>query len=239
MKYLLILLLVSCLVVSLPAQQPFVFPALKKAGMNLQDLIPKNWYAIDTAYGDLNGDQVSDVVLVLEHRNAVREHRAYGDNTTEIIAEHQRPRMLAAYFATKNKALLRLALQNNDFVLRASEGGKLGDPYRDVSIDKGALRMRFSGGNSWRWNLDYQFRYKGTAWVLTAANSEYFHQETGEMTSRSFDFILQEVEVVSGSIHSRASGNATFRESLRDEPMRTFLTFKKPWAWEILPGTYL
>ncbi|WP_129713675.1 hypothetical protein [Pedobacter sp. SYP-B3415] len=238
MKPLLILLL--CLYTApAEAQRQFTFPKLAKQAKDISSLIPPQWHAIDTAYGDLNGDKAEDMVLVLEYDHEIREQRAYGDNITEIIAEQQRPRILAAYFGIRDRQAFTLALQNNDFVLRANEGGKIGDPYRSVAIEAGALSLSFAGGNNWRWDLKYGFRYKGTAWVLTEAFSRYFHQDTGEMTSRTFDFILQEVDVVSGNIHNRAAGNHEFRESLRDEPLRTFKTFKKPWAWEILPDTYL
>ncbi|RYG18608.1 MAG: hypothetical protein EOO07_08570, partial [Chitinophagaceae bacterium] len=89
-------------------------------------LTPKNWKVIDTAHGDLNNDKAEDLVLILEHLMPVAENRAYGDNETELIKEFQKPRVLAIYFKNKQTGSYSFALQNNNFILRANEGGSMG-----------------------------------------------------------------------------------------------------------------
>ncbi|RZK91516.1 MAG: hypothetical protein EOO98_05690, partial [Pedobacter sp.] len=118
---------------------------MSKQGVDINALTPNKWTVIDTAYGDLNHDNIQDMALILEHNLAINERRAYGDNETEIIKEFQKPRVLAVYFKD-SKGKYTLALQNNNFILRANEGGEMGEPLKSLKIANNSLHLGFEGG---------------------------------------------------------------------------------------------
>ncbi len=219
--------------------QTFVYPKFTKQGNDIADLAPKNWKIIDTAFGDLNNDELSDLAFVIEYHLPISENRAYGDNDTELIKEFQQPRVLAIYFKDKRSGKYTFALQNNNFILRDKEGGGMGDPLRSIEIDNQNLKLAFEGGNSWRWKLDYEFKFQHKEWNLIAAKNVYYHSASGEMTEKKYDFINRKVQIASGNIFNRSAGNHKTEEILYFSSLRTMNTFKKPWTWEITKDNFL
>lgn len=221
------------------AQKPFYYPQLKVKSNSAAAICPQNWLIIDQVNGDLNHDGQADLALILEYDKMINESRVYGDNTSDIIKEVQKPRILAIYFKESGTEEYRLSTQNNDFILRASEGGKVGEPLQKMGIKDNQLYLRFQGGSDWRWELGYTFSYENTDWYLTSAISLYFNQNSGKMTERIYDFKTRQLFTTNGNLHWRNTANVTRSEVLYFSKMRTFKTFKKPWAWEIMPDVYL
>jgi len=221
------------------AQKTFIFPKIKVQGSSVEQLTPTDWTAIDQVYGDLNNDGSDDLAIVFEYNKPVDETRTYGDNNSEIIKETQKPRILAILFKNKSSDTYTLSTQNNDFILRSEEGGKLGDPLQQIAIKDQQLYLRFQGGSEWRWELGYTFKFENKDWFLTSAINLYFNQNTGDMTERVYDFKTRELFTTVGNLHRRDIANHKTSEVLYFSQLRTFKTFKKPWAWEIMPNVYL
>lgn len=219
--------------------QPFKFPVLNQQGKSVESLIPSNWKVIDSISGDLNNDNVKDLALVIEFYRPVKENRAYGDNETEIITEVQKPRILAIYFRRSASGAYRLVTQNNNFILRSEEGGTMGDPLRPLKIKSNMLLLSFEGGGNWRWKLHYGFKYKDKEWQLTQANNYAYHDGSGDMNDKQYDFVNKTRTVTSGKINNRDAANETFEQPLTVKDLRTFTSFKKPWTWEISPDDFL
>ena len=218
--------------------QKFNFPKLTAQLSNPITNLPKNWNVIDSVRGDLNRDNQQDIVLILEHQTAISEERAYGNYAIELIRETQKPRILAIYFRDKI-GKYRLALQNNDFILRSEEGGKMGEPLKGMRIADNKLTLSFEGGNAWRWKLNYDFQYDQKAWTLVNANNVYYHKETGEMVDKQYDFVERTIKTVIGSIFKRNIANTIAEDVLVFGAKRTLNDFKKPWTWEIMKDNYL
>ena len=221
------------------AQKTFVFPKIKTQGSSIEQITPPNWTVIDQVYGDLNNDASDDLAVVFEFNRSIDETRVYGDNNTDIIKETQKPRILAIFFKDKSTGNYSLSTQNNDFILRSEEGGKLGDPLQQIAIKDQQLYLRFQGGSEWRWELGYTFKFENKDWFLTSAINLYFNQNSGDMTERVYDFKTRELFTTVGNLHRRDIANRKTSEVLYFSQLRTFKTFKKPWAWEIMPNVYL
>lgn len=221
------------------AQKTFIFPKIKTQGSSVEQFTPADWTVIDQAYGDLNNDGLADLAVILEYDKAIDETRVYGDNSSAIIKETQKPRILALFFKDKSSGNYYLSTQNNDFILRSEEGGKLGDPLQKTAIKDQQLYLRFQGGSEWRWELGYTFKFENNDWFLTSAINLYFNQNTGDMTERVYDFKTRELFTTAGNLHRRDIANKKTSEVLYFSQLRTFKTFKKPWAWEIMPNVYL
>jgi hypothetical protein len=220
-------------------KKTFIFPKIKSQGASAEQFTPTNWTIIDQVYGDLNNDASDDLALVFEFNRSIDETRVYGDNNTDIIKETQKPRILAIFFKDKSTGNYSLSTQNNDFILRSEEGGKLGDPLQQIAIKDQQLYLRFQGGSEWRWELGYTFKFENKDWFLTSAINLYFNQNSGDMTERVYDFKARELFTTVGNLHRRDIANRKTSEVLYFSQLRTFKTFKKPWAWEIMPNVYL
>jgi hypothetical protein len=221
------------------AQKTFVFPRIITQGTSAEQFTPSNWTVIDQVYGDLNNDAADDLAVVFEYNKSIDETRVYGDNNTDIIKETQKPRILGIFFKDKSTGSYRLSTQNNDFILRSEEGGKLGDPLQQIAIKDQQLYLRFQGGAEWRWELGYTFKFENKDWFLTSAINLYFNQNSGDMTERVYDFKTRELFTTVGNLHRRDISNRRTSEVLYFSQLRTFKTFKKPWAWEVMPNVYL
>lgn len=229
-----LLLLLCCF--TAPAQS-FKFPVVPAQGKTIKALIPTQWKVIDSVYGDLNGDKTEDLALIFEFYASVKENRAYGDNTTELITEIQRPRILAIYFKAGRN--YKLITQNNNFILRSEEGGAMGDPLRPLSIADNKLNVAFEGGAGWRWKLNYSFKYQDNDWQLTKAGNYAYHNTSGEMNDKQYDFVNKKRIVISGTVANKDANNEKTEQPLQVRTMRTFQSFKKPWTWQIGPDEYL
>ncbi|QDW24639.1 hypothetical protein [Pedobacter sp. KBS0701] len=238
MKVFCLSILMLCVQISF-AQKTFIFPKIKTQGTSVEQFTPANWMIIDQVEGDLNNDGSADLAVVFEYNKPIDETRVYGDNSSAIIKETQKPRILAIFFKDKSTGALSLSTQNNDFILRSEEGGKLGDPLQQIAIKDQQLYLRFQGGSEWRWELGYTFKFENKDWFLTSAINLYFNQNSGDMTERVYDFKTRELFTTVGNLHRRDIANRRTSEVLYFSQLRTFKTFKKPWAWEIMPNVYL
>lgn len=236
MRYLFLVFLFGLKICS---AQTFSYPKFVKQGTRLEALIPQNWKIIDTAYGDLNHDEAEDLALVVEYYLPITENRAYGDNETELIKEFQKPRVLVIYFKNKQNGNYVFAVQNNHFILRENEGGSLGDPFKKITITNQNLKLSFEGGSIWRWKLNYEFKYQNKEWDLISADNIYYHNDSGEMTEKRYNFIDRKVYFIFGNIFNRNAGNNQTEEILYFSNLKTFSTFKKPWTWEIIKDNFL
>ena len=218
--------------------QTFSFPKLPVGLVSVSAVKPENWRIIDVVHGDLNSDNLEDLAIVLESNVITDEKRAYGDADTELIKEHQKPRILAIYFKNTT-GKYTLTVQNNDFILRAEEGGKMGDPFKKVGIANNKLLIAFEGGANWRWKLNYQFKYLNKQWLLVQANNTYYHAVSGEMTDKKYDFTTKKVKETEGNLFINPEENKTTEKDLKFTYQRTFLNFKKPWTWQISEDNFL
>ncbi|MBB2145203.1 hypothetical protein GM921_06895 [Pedobacter sp. LMG 31464] len=237
MRYLTLIFCLFCWQFS--AAQTFTYPKLTAQGNDINSLTPTNWNVIDTAFGDLNNDKLEDLVLVLEFNNSIIEKRAYGDGETELIKEFQKPRILAVYFKDTRSGKYKFALQNNNFILRSQEGGELGEPFKNLTIQNNSLNLAFEGGSNWRWKLNYQFKYQNKDWVLIQANNIYYNITSGEMTDKLYDFVNRKMKLITGNIFARNNANEVSEETINYSQLRTLNNFKKPWTWEITKDNFL
>jgi len=235
MKLNLILTLLCCY--QLAIAQNFKYPTAAQQGKTIKALTPAQWKVIDSVKGDLNNDKVEDLALIFEFYASVKENRAYGDNTTELITEIQKPRILAVYF--KSGRNYKLVTQNNNFILRSEEGGTMGDPLRQMSIVNNQLNLSFEGGGNWRWKLNYTFKHQNDDWQLTKAGNYAYHTGSGEMNDKQYDFVNKKRLITSGTIDDKNGSNERREQVLTIKTLRTFNSFKKPWTWEIATDEYL
>ncbi|NHN32866.1 hypothetical protein G9U52_23910 [Paenibacillus sp. S3N08] len=133
-------------------------------------------FAPAVVYGDMNFDDIEDVALVVEQN--------------EADFELTPARALVIGYGT-GYGNYELAAFNDNIVLRADEGGILGDPYNGIYFDdQGILTVSEYGGSNWRWSNNYRFAYLVDEWYFIGYNkiTTYLHDES-EYFETDFDMI--------------------------------------------------
>lgn len=121
------------------AQQPVSDDAYKK-------FVPSGYEVRDAVSGDLNGDHIPDVVLVLQSTAA-----ATSSDTPEA-----RPFMI---LLADSHHQLSLAVTNKDIILPADIGGTQGDPYVSTTIDHCSFTVQQYYGSRERTRTETTFCY--------------------------------------------------------------------------------
>ena len=71
------------------------------------------------------------------------------------------------------------------------------------------------------------------------ANNVYYHNDSGEMVDKRYDFMERTIKTVVGSIFKRNISNDSDDDILVFGLPRTLNDFKKPWTWEVTKNNYL
>ncbi|MBC3541713.1 hypothetical protein ACFSC6_01710 [Rufibacter sediminis] len=152
-------------------------PVFTPSGKNSAAFVPPNWFVKDSAQGDLNGDKIPDLALVVEMKDTIQELRP--DHSTNLGS----PRVLLLLLKEPSTGLYKLAFQNDTFILRYGEGGMELDPYGDLSIRNRVLEVMFQfvrGSDS------YKFRYQQNEFMLIGATSS--GTSVGQFEKWDFNF---------------------------------------------------
>ena len=133
---------------------------LKENKNELSGFIPEGYVILDSVRGNLNGDAYLDMLLLL----TVEE-------SADSFQWAKRPLLI---LIGDEKGELKLVSQNNKVVYGGDSGGMLGDPYQEISIEKGCFTVFHYGGSRWRWEVETTFCYSDTAknWYL---EKDYHH----------------------------------------------------------------
>jgi hypothetical protein len=116
-------------------------PKLQK----IRNFIPPDYALLDSASGDLNGDGLTDYVLILENKSENSK------NSSGV-----RPLLLLLGTEKNN---LELAARNDSVVLCKSCGGIYDDPFQKVTIRDGFLSVQHLIGSTWKWTRVISFKY--------------------------------------------------------------------------------
>jgi len=148
------------------------------------------------------------------------------------------PRILVILF--KDQDGYRIAKQSNTFIV-APDSPTQEEPFQEVSIKKGVLELSFqlfSSAGSWSTtSSSYRFKFLNGEFVLVGADKIDSMRNTGEMESRSYNFLTSKLKVSTGNFSSDRE-KVRWR-TYRLKKLKTLNTFKAPFSWKIEPDYYL
>ncbi len=182
-----ILLIITLLVVSAcnsksdkkqAVKEPVASNSRSMKAATEQDLAPfllKNHMILDFKNGDLNNDNLTDVILI---------QKAKDEEQTSSVTEHPTPRPVMLLLRQKDGSL-KLAARNDKLVYCVDCGGVFGDPYEGISIKGNYFSIEHYGGSAWRWSKIITFRYdKATKnWLLHKDGGVSYHSAEPETTT--------------------------------------------------------
>ena len=152
--------------------------------------VPKGWKIIKSVKGDLNGDNQADAVLVLQKQDKAN---IIPNDSMGLPDLDTNPRMLKVLF--KQAGGYKTAVENTTLIPPedSKDNGCLGDPFSDLSIDKGRLKLRFewfySCGSWWMGDSNYLFRYQNDRFLLIGYSHYEHNRASGEINEYSDNYL--------------------------------------------------
>jgi hypothetical protein len=197
----------------------------QKAG-KIEDFIPKGWKSIVKKEGDLNNDNIKDVVLVIQKDdpdNAVPLFNAY-EALIDIIDANQM--IILVLFKDKNSQYNLVAKNEKDFIISAGkameEMAKIEmfishnfdeDLSKAISIENNTLHIFTAVRNNYGdLNLsEYVFKYKNNKFELVSLKSfsEEIHSSYETKYSFSLDFLSKKLKIETLVVDSKTNKNLT------------------------------
>jgi len=211
------------------------YPNLPKSGKSINDFVPKDWETVAKAQGDLNRDKIEDCALVIKANLSkfLNKNDGLGSNPFDT-----NPRILVILFQDKDG--YRIAKQSNTFIV-APDSPTQEEPFQEVSIKKGVLELSFqlfSSAGSWSTtSSSYRFKFLNGEFVLIGADKTDSMRNSGEMKSRSYNFLTSRLKVSTGNFSSDRE-KVRWR-TYRLKKLKTLDTFKAPFSWKIESDYYL
>ncbi|WP_298972920.1 hypothetical protein [uncultured Fusobacterium sp.] len=192
----------------------------------IEDFIPKGWKSIVKKEGDLNNDNIKDVVLIIQKDdpdNAVPLFNAY-EALIDIIDANQM--IILVLFKDKNSQYNLVAKNEKDFIISAGkateEMAKIEmfishnfdeDLSKAISIENNTLHIFTAVRNNYGdLNLsEYVFKYKNNKFELVSLKSfsEEIHSSYETKYSFFLNFFTKKVKIETLVVDSKTNKNLT------------------------------
>ncbi|WP_153798976.1 hypothetical protein [Foetidibacter luteolus] len=214
--------------------QTISYPSIKKTGINLGNFVPNGWLILDSAYGDLNSDGVSDAAVVIQQKDSIMKV----DNDEDTL--FTQPRILLILFKNSTGNLFYLAEQSNSFIMK-HDNPSMDEPYIKTSITGGILKINFLlfyyNGTWYVTNASYKFRYQKGEFILAGADKFSFHRSTHEYEDYSYNFLTGKRRLEKGNDNNESK--RIWWKTMKGLQPKTLKSFTEPFTWEVEPGIFL
>lgn len=173
------------------------YPKLPAQAASAAGFAPKGWPVEQEVKGDLNGDGIDDLVLVLRNtdpRNVIT-HDGMGQNPF-----NSNPRILVVAFGAPAGGY-SLAAENHDLIPRP-ESPTLEDPLGEgeLTIAKGVLKLKlhfFASAGGWTmYNSTFSLRWQNGRFELIGFDRFLMQRNTGDVEDLSVNFTTRKAKLV-------------------------------------------
>ena len=206
--------------------QVFSYPSFNKSVKTIDDLLTSDWTLKDSSAGDLNGDNIPDLVIVTEWKDTIEELRP--DNTVNVGS----PRILLIFFKNSKTGNFDLVLQHNTFIIRYGEGGMDPEAYGKVSIKNKVLDIFYSLVHG---EADYKFRYQQDDFYLIGAMNSGVGG--GQINSWDINFLTKKAKHEWGEITDEK-----LKAKWVNVPVQNLKKLKElpmQFSWEVMPYVFI
>jgi hypothetical protein len=185
-----------------------------------------NWKLLEKVSGDLDNDDLDDMVLILESKDSIPEKRCLDCKLLK-----NKPRIILVLFNLDGK--LKVKIQNNEFIARGDEGGM--SPYiePELSIKNGLFSIYYQFTRS---NQSYTFKYKNNRIEIVKAESMGVHSASGNYENDKFDFTNGTLTSETGNISEEESESKIVEF---EKKPKSLSEFGPMYEWEITEYKYL
>lgn len=202
----------------------------------LNSFVPEGWKIVNNEKGDLNKDGISDVALVIQKTDASMIKKMSGE------IRDTNPRNLIVLFGTENKGCYELVVRNSTFIL-ANDNEGMTEPFENMGIENGTLRLYFSEfhsvGNWMSGQYTYIWRFQDGDFKLIGASADRYHRADGDATDVSVNFSTKKYSVTTYNMFDESVEEEVVWKTLDLKKLKTFESFKAPWTLTINSDIYL
>ena len=177
---------------------PVRYPALPAAAADAAGFAPGGWRVEAQAQGDLSGDGLADLAIVLRMNDPanVLAHDGLGDNPFDT-----NPRILAVALGVTGGGY-RLAAQDHELIARRDYPTQ-SDPFeQELEIARGSLnvtvRLFMNAGGWGAGSSSFRFRWRDNALRLIGFDHLDVQRNSGCMTRLSINYLTGRVKRSSG-----------------------------------------
>lgn len=193
-----------------------------KDGKQPSDFVGKKAKLISTNYGDLNGDNLKDMVLVIEDTNPKNIKKGDGyDSSREF---NYNPRTILVMFQDE-KGIYHLEPSSINSQLIPPEHDEESPNFivdNQVDIKNNQLIISFhammSMGSWYASNSVFRFRYQNNQFVLIGADTTEFHRASGVGSEDSYNYLT--------NVHKHTEDLIVI-DSEENEGLKPKITFSK------------
>ncbi|HWQ25272.1 MAG TPA: hypothetical protein VN367_00690 [Chlorobaculum sp.] len=182
---------------------PAYFPNLVEKASTPEGFVQPGLRLEKVAIGDLNGDTIPDLAMVLKMDNTANVLKDPDDAEREPLDTN--PRMVAVALAGKGGQGYTLYTVNMNLIPRVEEPN-MNDPFVDLKIDRGAMRVlldQSSNAGSWSSsNITFVFRKSPQEMSLIGYDRTDVNRSSGELTETSVNFVTGKQQISTGSVSS-------------------------------------
>jgi hypothetical protein len=181
-------------------------PKLPKQAASADGFVPKGWKIEAQSKGDLNGDGLDDLVLVLRDQSPenIIVHDGMGESPFD-----SNPRILAVAFAHASGPYT-LAVQSSNLIPRR-DNPVLDDPFDadgGVSIQRGSLRVHlhfWASAGTWTMSSTaLTFRWQNQHFELIGYDENSTQRNSGSTSGISVNYLTGKVKMTEGNMENDA-----------------------------------
>ncbi len=218
-KRIIIILFLSFCILGFSQNEDLIYPNF--IGKHLSEIKQNpDWKILNKVSGDLNKDDLDDMVLIIESTDSIPEKRCLGCKLLK-----NKPRIILVLFNLDGKQ--KAKIQNNKFIARGNEGGM--SPYIEpaLSIKNGLLSIYYQFTRS---NQSYTFEYKSNNMEIVRAESMGVHSASGNYENNKFDFTNGTLTSETGNISEEESKTKIIEFEKKPKSLSDFGSM---FEWEI------
>ncbi|MDR3613297.1 MAG: hypothetical protein P4L53_07010 [Candidatus Obscuribacterales bacterium] len=214
------------------------YPMVRNEASIATDFVPSGWKVLAKASGDLNGDKLGDVALVIQG-NFSKYKQKSSDLVTGIFDTN--PRMLLILLNNPGGKGFRLAKVTRNIV-GCADVPTMSEPLQKIAIKNGVLEVHvesfYSAGGWSASNTVYKFQLRDDKFVLIGAERKETQRNTGEETSYSYNFLIGKLKLEKGIVESDAKKDISWKKIPKGH-LRDIDQFKTLYEWQVIPDCYL
>ena len=202
---------------------------------SIDNFIPENWILIDTAYGDLNKDNVSDVAIVV--RNTDKKNIILNDGDSV----NNNPYSLIILFKDQSTNTYKQTIKNDKFIPHDDAIPKHG-PFSAITVVNGNLRIElatvFDVGTHYFSSVNYLFRHQDNDFALIGAETSFTNKADGKTEDYSINFLTKKYSITNSNAFDENQKATTEWKTFELDKLKTLSTIDEALTWKF-NGTYL
>lgn len=214
-------------------------PKLRTSAPQINDFVPPGWIVLHSAHGDLNGDSLTDTVLVVKGNKAKFKQK---NNNMGVDIFDTNLRLMLVLFKERSGNVYKLA-ESNDNMVRGADFPTMDEPLDGVSIKRGVLnvnRQLFLNAGGWGASkTTYRFKWIGNRFVLIGADKHELQRNTGEESYYSYNFLTRKMNESHGNMGDINGKRKTVWKTIpggQTKPMKLLTNLNE---WQVMTNHYL